>query len=77
MASAMHTFITSRLDYCSAKYFGLKTTTLNTLQLVQNAAERTAYLFSNMDLGDSTSLLTVGESFKNLDTDICPFSIDH
>ncbi len=35
-----HAFITSRLHYCNALYMGLNHSSLNRLQLVQNAAVR-------------------------------------
>uniref|UniRef100_A0A3P9K8W2 Reverse transcriptase domain-containing protein n=1 Tax=Oryzias latipes TaxID=8090 RepID=A0A3P9K8W2_ORYLA len=36
----IHAFISSRLDYCNALFSGVKKTTLNRLQLVQNSAAR-------------------------------------
>ena len=36
----IHSFITSRLDYCNALYYGLDCASLRRLQLVQNAAAR-------------------------------------
>ena len=36
----IHAFITSRLDYCNALYFGVSQSSLTRLQLVQNAATR-------------------------------------
>ncbi len=34
----MHAFITTRLDYCNALYFGVSQASIACLQLVQNAA---------------------------------------
>lgn len=36
----MHSFITSRLDYCNSLYIGVSQTCVSRLQLVQNAAAR-------------------------------------
>lgn len=36
----IHAFVTSRLDYCNSLYFGLHSTLLHRLQVVQNAAAR-------------------------------------
>lgn len=36
----IYAFITSRLNYCNSLYFGLQSTLLRRLQLVQNAAAR-------------------------------------
>ena len=36
----IHAFITSRLDYCNALYYGVNQSSLARLQLVQNAAAR-------------------------------------
>lgn len=36
----IHSFVTSRLDYCISLYFGLHSALLHRLQLVQNAAAR-------------------------------------
>ncbi|XP_076597184.1 uncharacterized protein LOC143326976 [Chaetodon auriga] len=38
--TVIHAFITSRLDYCNALYFGVSQSSLARLQLVQNAAAR-------------------------------------
>ncbi len=38
--SVIHVFITSRLDYCNSLYVGLDQSSLQCLQLVQNAAAR-------------------------------------
>ncbi len=38
--AVIHAFITSRLDYCNALYFGVSQSSLVRLQLVQNAAAR-------------------------------------
>ncbi len=38
--SVIHAFITSRLDYCNSLYVGLDQSSLQRLQLVQNAAAR-------------------------------------
>uniref|UniRef100_A0A671UVC7 Reverse transcriptase domain-containing protein n=1 Tax=Sparus aurata TaxID=8175 RepID=A0A671UVC7_SPAAU len=38
--TVIHAFITSRLDYCNALYFGVSQSSLTRLQLVQNAAAR-------------------------------------
>ena len=38
--TVIHAFITSRLDYCNALYFGVSHSSLARLQLVQNAAAR-------------------------------------
>lgn len=38
--TVIHAFITSRLDYCNALYFGVNQSSLKRLQLVQNAAAR-------------------------------------
>ena len=38
--AVIHAFITSRLDYCNALYFGVSQSSLARLQLVQNAAAR-------------------------------------
>ena len=40
LEQAIHAFVTSQLDYCNALYFGLETSQLRRLQLVQNAAAR-------------------------------------
>ncbi len=40
LQTAIHAFITSRLDYCNLLYLGLPKSSLNRLQLVQNAAAR-------------------------------------
>ncbi|KAL2082231.1 hypothetical protein ACEWY4_022049 [Coilia grayii] len=40
LETVIHAFITSRLDYCNALYFGLPQSQLAHLQLVQNAAAR-------------------------------------
>lgn len=40
LETVMHAFITSRLDYCNALYFGVSQFSLRRLQLVQNAAAR-------------------------------------
>lgn len=40
LETVIHAFITSRLDYCNALYFGLPQNQLARLQLVQNAAAR-------------------------------------
>ena len=36
----IHAFITTRLDYCNALYFGVSQSCLHRLQLIQNAAAR-------------------------------------
>ena len=38
--TVIHAFITSRLDYCNALYFGVSQSSLTRLQLVQNVAAR-------------------------------------
>jgi len=38
--TVIHVFVTSRLDYCNALYFGASTSSIARLQLVQNAAAR-------------------------------------
>lgn len=38
--TVIHAFITSRLDYCNALYFGVSQSSITQLQLVQNAAAR-------------------------------------
>ncbi|CAJ1051395.1 uncharacterized protein LOC117829052%2C partial [Xyrichtys novacula] len=38
--TVIHAFVTSRLDYCNALYFGVSQFSLSRLQLVQNAAVR-------------------------------------
>ncbi len=40
LQTVIHAFITSRLDYCNSLYLGLPKSSLNRLQLVQNAAAR-------------------------------------
>ena len=40
LQTVIHAFITSRLDYCNSLYFGLPKSSLDRLQLVQNAAAR-------------------------------------
>lgn len=40
LEKAIHAFISSRLDYCNALYYGLNKSLLHKLQLVQNAAAR-------------------------------------
>ncbi len=40
LEKAIHAFISSRLDYCNALYVGVSQSSLNHLQLVQNAAAR-------------------------------------
>lgn len=40
LEKAIHAFISSRLDYCTALYYGLNKSLLHRLQLVQNAAAR-------------------------------------
>ncbi|XDV17969.1 hypothetical protein PO909_023757 [Leuciscus waleckii] len=40
LEKTIHTFISSRLDYCNALYIGLNQASLHRLQLVQNAAAR-------------------------------------
>ena len=40
LETVIHAFITSRLDYCNALYYGLPQNQLARLQLVQNAAAR-------------------------------------
>ncbi len=40
LEKAIHAFISSRLDYCNALYVGVSQSSLNCLQLVQNAAAR-------------------------------------
>lgn len=40
LETVIHAFITSRLDYCNALYFGVSQSSLARLQLVQNAAAR-------------------------------------
>lgn len=36
----IHAFLSSRLDYCNSLYYGINSTTLTRLQIVQNAAAR-------------------------------------
>ena len=38
--TVIHAFVTSRLDYCNALYFGAGASSIAHLQLVQNAAAR-------------------------------------
>ena len=38
--TVIHAFITSRLDYCNALYYGIDLSSLKRLQLVQNSAAR-------------------------------------
>ncbi|XP_051939816.1 uncharacterized protein LOC127612987 [Hippocampus zosterae] len=38
--TVIHAFVTSRLDYCNALYFGVSQSSIKPLQLVQNAAAR-------------------------------------
>lgn len=40
LEQVIHAFITSRLDYCNSLYFGLDKSSIQRLQLVQNAAAR-------------------------------------
>ena len=40
LETAIHAFISSRLDYCNALYVGLSQSSISRLQLVQNAAAR-------------------------------------
>lgn len=40
LEKAIHAFISSRIDYCNALYFGISQSSLHRLQLVQNAAAR-------------------------------------
>jgi len=40
LETAIHAFISSRLDYCNTLYIGLSQTFLHRLQLVQNVAAR-------------------------------------
>ena len=40
LETAIHAFISSRLDYCNALYTGVKQSSLSRLQLVQNTAAR-------------------------------------
>lgn len=40
LGKLIHAFVTSRLDYCNSLYFGLNSTLLHRLQIVQNAAAR-------------------------------------
>ncbi len=36
----IHAFITTRLDYCNSLYYGVNSSSIGRLQLVQNAAAR-------------------------------------
>lgn len=40
LETALHAFVTSRLDYCNSLYIGISQSCVNRLQLVQNAAAR-------------------------------------
>lgn len=46
LEKAIHAFISSRIDYCNALYFGISQSSLHRLQLVQNAAARLLTSFS-------------------------------
>ena len=43
----IHTFVSSRVDYCNSLFYGLPAYQLNKLQRVQNAAARLIFQQSN------------------------------
>uniref|UniRef100_H2ZV52 Reverse transcriptase domain-containing protein n=1 Tax=Latimeria chalumnae TaxID=7897 RepID=H2ZV52_LATCH len=49
LATLMHAFVISRLDYCNALYAGLPLKAISRLQLVQNAAARVVHNVSRFD----------------------------
>ena len=49
-ATLVHSFVTSRLDYCSSLYFGLPATRLNCLDRVLRSADRLIGRVSKFDI---------------------------
>ncbi len=54
----IHAFVTSRLDYCNSLYYGINQSSMERLQLVQNAAARLLKISAHYSHSDHITVAT-------------------